>query len=147
MPSLTFKLTVAQHDLVKGRATSAQMTPDEYARAVLLESIAPRTATADEIARTIGVTPETVRCVLAGIPVRASKESLRGIKAMAAEMGYRPTVKDIAAAAGMSPMAVSTALSGVGRISEASRIRIKAIAKEMGWRPSLLATSLRRKRS
>jgi DNA-binding LacI/PurR family transcriptional regulator len=44
-------------------------------------------------------------------------------------------------------MAVSTALSGVGRISEASRIRIKAIAKEMGWRPSLLATSLRRKRS
>ena len=147
MPNLTFPLTAEQFASVKRRADLAKMKPGDYAKAVLLESIAPRTATAQQIARTIGVSAETVRKVIAGMPCRVSTESARGIKAMAGEMGYRPTVKDIAIAAGLSPMAVSYALSGsAGEVSEETARRVNALAKQMGWRPSLVATSLRNKR-
>ena len=147
MPNLTFPLTAEQFASVKRRADAAKLTPGAYAKAVLMESIAPRTATAQQIARTIGVSAETVRKVIAGMPCRVSPESARGIKAMAGEMGYRPTVKDIAIAAGLSPMAVSYALSGsAGEVSEETARRVNVLAKQMGWRPSLVATSLRNKR-
>ena len=146
MPSITFDLSADEYAILEKRASIVKMKADAYAKSVLLESVEPRTATAKEIAKTIGTTEAEVRSVLAGMPSEASAETVRGIKAMAGEMGYRPTVKDIAAAAGMSPMAVSYALRGSeGDVSLKTIRRVKAIAKRMGWRSSAIAGALRRR--
>ncbi|MFE2055961.1 LacI family DNA-binding transcriptional regulator [Streptomyces sp. NPDC059446] len=59
----------------------------------------------------------------------------------------RPTIKAVAAAAGVSTAAVSQAVNGTGRISEATRRRVMAAATELGWSPSASATALRRART
>ena len=59
----------------------------------------------------------------------------------------RPTIKAVAAAAGVSTAAVSQAVNGTGRISEATRRRVLDAAAELGWSPSASATALRRART
>ena len=49
--------------------------------------------------------------------------------------GRRPTLADVAAAAGVSQMTVSRALNGRGRIAAATRNRIREIAAKAGYRP------------
>ncbi|WP_375425682.1 LacI family DNA-binding transcriptional regulator [uncultured Friedmanniella sp.] len=53
-----------------------------------------------------------------------------------------PTVRDVAARAGVSPGTVSKALNGTGQLSEATRSRVTAAAEELGFRPNHLAKSL-----
>ncbi|APE36773.1 hypothetical protein BOX37_25770 [Nocardia mangyaensis] len=55
----------------------------------------------------------------------------------------RPTMRDIARAAGVSPSAVSLALSGKGRMEDSTRARITATAEELGYRINREARALR----
>ncbi|MFD9703810.1 LacI family DNA-binding transcriptional regulator [Lentzea sp. NPDC059081] len=54
----------------------------------------------------------------------------------------RPTIKDIAAAAGVSKGAVSLALNGRSGVSEATRSRVLGVASSLGYRPSVTARAL-----
>lgn len=54
----------------------------------------------------------------------------------------RPTLRDIAAIAGVSHVAVSMALRGHPRIPAATRERIKQIAEQIGYRPDPALASL-----
>lgn len=54
----------------------------------------------------------------------------------------RPTIVDIAKAAGVSKGAVSYALNGRPGVSDATRRRILGIAEELGWVPSSAARAL-----
>lgn len=54
----------------------------------------------------------------------------------------RPTIVDIARAAGVSPGAVSFALNDRPGVSEATRARIVEIAAQMGWLPNVAARTL-----
>ncbi len=54
----------------------------------------------------------------------------------------RVGIKDVAATAGVSPTTVSHALSGKGRLSDATRERIATIAAELGYRPNASARNL-----
>lgn len=57
-------------------------------------------------------------------------------------MPQRPSIKDIARIAGVSPSTVSRALANSPRISFATQERIQAIAQELDYTPSLAARSL-----
>lgn len=60
----------------------------------------------------------------------------------------RPTIKDIAAQAGISISAVSTILNNKpSRISEATKEKVMRIATEMNYRPNQAAVSLKNNRS
>jgi DNA-binding LacI/PurR family transcriptional regulator len=59
----------------------------------------------------------------------------------------RPTIADIAEAAGVSKGAVSYALNGKPGVSEQTRARILEIAERMGWHPSSAARALSNSRS
>jgi DNA-binding LacI/PurR family transcriptional regulator len=54
----------------------------------------------------------------------------------------RVGIRDVAAAAGVSPTTVSHALSGKGRLPETTRRRIARIATELGYRPNAAARNL-----
>ncbi len=54
----------------------------------------------------------------------------------------RPTIADIAEAAGVSKGAVSYALNGKAGVSERTRARVLEIAGRMGWHPSSAARAL-----
>lgn len=54
----------------------------------------------------------------------------------------RPTIRDIASVANVSPTAVSFALNNRPGISEATRERVLAVAKQMGWTPNAAARAL-----
>lgn len=66
-------------------------------------------------------------------------------------MRKRSTIKDIAAATGVSAAAVSAVLSGRAgetiRVSEETRVRIHAAARELGYVPDQRARSFRERRS
>lgn len=54
----------------------------------------------------------------------------------------RPTIKDIARVAGVSPGAVSFALNDKPGVSEQTRRRVRQVAQEMGWTRSVAALAL-----
>lgn len=62
-------------------------------------------------------------------------------------LGRRPTIADVAAAAGVSRTTVSHALSGSGRVDPETRERVRATAEAVGYRPSPRAQALRSGRS
>jgi DNA-binding LacI/PurR family transcriptional regulator len=51
-------------------------------------------------------------------------------------------IGDVAAAAGVSTTTVSHALSGKGRLPEATRARVREVAERLGYQPSALARAL-----
>jgi DNA-binding LacI/PurR family transcriptional regulator len=55
----------------------------------------------------------------------------------------KTTIKDVAAAAGVSVTTVSDALSGKGRLPEPTRLKVKAVAETLNYRPSAIALGLR----
>lgn len=55
----------------------------------------------------------------------------------------RPTMTDIAAAAGVSQMTVSRVLRGTGQTSDEVRKRVETAARQLGYVPNRLATALR----
>ena len=57
-------------------------------------------------------------------------------------MHTRPSIKDIAREAGVSPSTVSRALAGSSRISPETRERVQAVAARLGYAPSVAARSL-----
>lgn len=61
----------------------------------------------------------------------------------------RPSIRDIANSAGVSPTTVSHALNRVPdtRVSEATRLRVEKVAAELGYAPNGLARALRLQRS
>lgn len=59
--------------------------------------------------------------------------------------GKKTTIRDVAAAAKMSVTTVSDALSGKGRLPEATRIKIRKIAENLNYRPSAIARGLQGK--
>ncbi|MYW66866.1 substrate-binding domain-containing protein [Streptomyces sp. SID8379] len=59
----------------------------------------------------------------------------------------RVTIKDVAAAAGVSKGAVSIAFNHKPGLSEATRERIFAVAREMGWAPNSSARNLSNRRT
>lgn len=58
----------------------------------------------------------------------------------------RPTIKDVARAAGVSPTTVSHALNGKGVVRRETVERIERIASEVGYRPSAIARGLQKSR-
>lgn len=63
-------------------------------------------------------------------------------------MGDRPTIADVAGAAGVSPSTASLVFSGKGNVAEATRRRVLDSAAELGYAgPDPRAASLRRGRS
>lgn len=58
----------------------------------------------------------------------------------------RPTIKDVAKAAGVSPTTVSHALNGKGVVRRETVERIEKIADEIGYRPSAVAQGLQNSR-
>jgi LacI family transcriptional regulator len=57
------------------------------------------------------------------------------------------TIKDIARALGLSPSTVSRALSGEGRIPDATRAKVRGAAEQLGYIPNRAAQSLVGKRN
>lgn len=55
----------------------------------------------------------------------------------------RPTIADVARAAGVSPTTVSHALNGKGHVDVHTRERVKEAARALGYRPSIRAQRLR----
>jgi LacI family transcriptional regulator len=64
------------------------------------------------------------------------------------EMGPRPpTIRDVAAAAGVSLGTASKGLNGTGQLREETRRRVRQAAEKLNFRPNDLAQSLLRRRS
>jgi len=57
------------------------------------------------------------------------------------------TIHDVARKAGVATSTVSRALTGDGRIAEATRARVREVAREMGYNPSRSARALRSART
>jgi DNA-binding LacI/PurR family transcriptional regulator len=55
----------------------------------------------------------------------------------------RPTIQDVARAAGVSPTTVSHALNGKGRVDERTRTRVERAARRLGYHASRTAAALR----
>lgn len=62
------------------------------------------------------------------------------------EQSGRPTIRDVARAAGVSPTTVSHALNGKGIVRRETIERIEQVAADIGYRPSAIARGLQRSR-
>lgn len=58
-------------------------------------------------------------------------------------MARRPTIRDVAAAAGVSVTTVSDTVNGKGRVDPTTQARVMKAVSEVGWRPRRSAQSLR----
>ncbi|MFC5379453.1 LacI family DNA-binding transcriptional regulator [Aquipuribacter nitratireducens] len=59
----------------------------------------------------------------------------------------RPRIKDVAAAAGVSPQTVSNVINARGRFTDATRDRVEQAIADLGFRPNQYAKSLRTRRT
>ncbi|MGD2205337.1 MAG: LacI family DNA-binding transcriptional regulator [Anaerolineae bacterium] len=57
-------------------------------------------------------------------------------------MQSRPTIKDVAARAGVSRQTVSRVINNKGEVSDATRARVLAAIDELGYRPNVAARSI-----
>jgi DNA-binding LacI/PurR family transcriptional regulator len=57
------------------------------------------------------------------------------------------TIRDVAAAAGVSPMSVSNALSGARPVSEGTRVKVMSAVERLGYQVNTAARSLRQGRT
>jgi len=73
--------------------------------------------------------------------------SKRFSKRYASAMSRRPTIHDVAAAAGVSVSAVSKAVNGRYGISAGTAARILEVVKDLGYESSLVASSMRSHRT
>lgn len=55
----------------------------------------------------------------------------------------RPTIRDVAEAAGVSVTTVSDAINGKGRVDPATQAKVRTAAAEVGWHPKRSARALR----
>lgn len=62
-------------------------------------------------------------------------------------MGKRPTIHDVARAAGVSVTTVSDALNEKGRVDPATRARVQKVGRKLGYQPNRHARGLRSGRS
>lgn len=62
-------------------------------------------------------------------------------------MTRRPTIKEVASAAGVSTQTISRVINGRPDVSPETRKRVQAIIQKMGYQPSALARSLIQQRS
>ena len=62
-------------------------------------------------------------------------------------MATRPTIHDVAKAAGVSPTTVSHSLSGKGRVDPATRAQVMQVVRQLGYRANRNAKGLRSGRS
>ena len=62
-------------------------------------------------------------------------------------MGKRPTIHDVASAAGVSVTTVSDALNGKGRVDPATRLRVEEVVRKLGYQANRHARGLRSGRS
>jgi DNA-binding LacI/PurR family transcriptional regulator len=62
-------------------------------------------------------------------------------------MGNRPTIHDVASAAGVSVTTVSDALNGKGRVDPATRMRVAEVVRKLGYQANRHARGLRSGRS
>jgi LacI family transcriptional regulator len=91
-------------------------------------------------------------CVtLASRPFRGGARSVMGSlpeaalgRPLAAGPGRRPTLRDVAALAGVSVKTVSRVVNGEPGVSPGVADRVRAAADELGYRPNAAATALRR---
>ncbi len=60
---------------------------------------------------------------------------------------HAPTVRDVAARAGVAPATVSNVLTGRRQVAEARRQRVIEAVEALGYRPNRLAASLRRRQT
>lgn len=58
-----------------------------------------------------------------------------------------PRIRDVAAAAGVSPATVSRVLNGNHRVDETLRRRVSAAVAELGYRPNRLGANMRRQKT
>jgi LacI family transcriptional regulator len=56
--------------------------------------------------------------------------------------GRRPTIRDVAAAAGVSVATASRALGNYGRVSDETRERVRSATQRIGYRPNSVARSM-----
>jgi LacI family transcriptional regulator len=59
----------------------------------------------------------------------------------------RPTIKDVAAASGVSKSTVSNVVRGTGTVAEETRARVAAAVEALGYRPNAAARNLIRRRT
>ncbi|UOF88725.1 LacI family transcriptional regulator [Fodinisporobacter ferrooxydans] len=62
-------------------------------------------------------------------------------------MERKPTIKDIAKLAGVTPATVSYVLNGNNRVSEETRKRVLSVVRQLNYRPNMSARALVRNRS
>ena len=55
----------------------------------------------------------------------------------------KATIRDVAAAAGVSVTTVSDSIAGKGRLPDATRQKVRNVAEKLGYRPSAIARGLR----
>lgn len=60
---------------------------------------------------------------------------------------HAPTVKDVAAAAGVSWKTVSNVVNNTGRVGDETRDRVRRVITELGYQPSMAGRQLRRGRT
>lgn len=60
---------------------------------------------------------------------------------------HATTIKDVAAAAGVSWKTVSNVVNDTGRVGENTRARVQAVIEELGYQPSMAGRQLRRGRT
>lgn len=62
---------------------------------------------------------------------------------MSETIGRRPTLKEVARAAGVSVASASYAINGTGSVGEQTREHILAVAAQLGYRPNLSAKAMK----
>lgn len=66
---------------------------------------------------------------------------------MSSAVGARPTIRDVAAQAGVSRQTVSRVINGDPRVAAATRAEVERVIAEIGFRPNVIARSMSRGRT